>query len=171
MVQLVWATPIRAGGAGGAGGARWGVRQGSCKSLILPPVGTSHSLELLSLYAPADFIAGVCPGPFPGGRRHALRAAQLWRTHLLAGLTSTHPLNLLVAQLSEQAAWRRFVRLRGSLPTARMRHEFRQRVGVGALRVINQHLMGRLLRRPGLQPHVVARMDAPDLPASCHGFK
>ena len=140
-------------------------------SLILPPVVTSHLLELLSPYAPDDFIAVVCPRQSTGGRRHALSAAQLWRTHLLAVLTSTHSLNLLVAQLPEQAAWRRFSRLRRTLPTARMLHEFRQSVGVGTLRAINQHLVGRLLQRQGLQPHAVALMDATDLPAACHGFK
>ena len=81
-------------------------------SLTLPPVGTTRLLELLSPYAPDDFIAEVCPRHFTGGRRHTLSAAQLWRTHLLAGLTSTHSLNLLVAQLPEQVAWRRFARLR-----------------------------------------------------------
>jgi hypothetical protein len=140
-------------------------------SLTLPPVGTSQLLELLSPYVPDDFIAEVCPRQFTGGRRHALSAAQLWRTHLLAGLTSTHLLNLVVAQLPEQVAWRRFARLRRTLPTARMLHEFRRSVGVSGLRAINQHLVGRLLRRQGLQPYAVALMDATDLPAACHGFK
>jgi|SRR5881394_1117342 len=89
-------------------------------SLTLPPVGTSRLLELLSPYAPDDFLAEVGPRGSTGGRRHALSAAQLWRTHLLTVLTSTHSLNLLVAQLSEQSAWRRFARLRRTLPTARM---------------------------------------------------
>jgi hypothetical protein len=140
-------------------------------SLTLPPVGTNRLLELLSPYAPDDFIAEVCPRSFTGGRRHALSAAQLWRTHLLAVLTSTHSLNLLVTQLPEQVAWRRFARLRHTLPTARMLHEFREAVGVGGLRAINQHLVGRLLRRAGVQPHAVALMDATDLPAACGGFK
>lgn len=140
-------------------------------SLTLPPVGTNRLLERLSPYAPDDFIAGVCPRRFTGGRRHALSAAQLWRTHLLAVLTSTHSLNLLVTQLPEQGAWRRFARLRRTLPTARMLHEFRQTVGVGGLRAINQHLVGRLLRRQGVQPYAVALMDATDLPAACSGFK
>jgi len=122
-------------------------------SLTLPPVGTNQLLELVSPYAPDDFIAEVCPRHFTGGRRHALSAAQLWRTHLLAELTSTHSLNLLVAQLPEQSAWRHFARLRRALPTARMLHGFRQAVGVDGLRAINQHLVGRLLRRTGLQPH------------------
>src|SRR5882724_4798348 len=140
-------------------------------SLTLPPVGTNRLLELLSPYVPDDFIGEVYPRQFTGGRRHALSAAQLWRIHLLAGLTSTHSLNLLVTQLPEQAAWRRFARLRRTLPTARMLHEFRQTIGVGALRAINQYLVGRLLRRQGLQPHAVALLDATDLPAACHGFK
>jgi hypothetical protein len=140
-------------------------------SLTLPPVGTSQLLELVSPYVPDDCIAEVCPRHFTGGRRHALSAAQLWRTHLLAVLTSTHSLNLLVAQLPEQAAWRCFGRLRSTLPTARMLHEFRQAVGVDGLRAINHHLVGRLLRRTGLQPQAVALMDATDLPAACSGFK
>jgi hypothetical protein len=90
---------------------------------------------------------------------------------LLAVLTSTHSLNLIVAQLPEQPAWRRFARLRRTLPTARMLHEFRQTVGVGGLRCIQQHLVGRLLHRQGVQPYAVALMDATDLPASCSGFK
>jgi hypothetical protein len=140
-------------------------------SLTLPPVGTSRLLERLSPYAPDDFIAGICPRACTGGRRHALSAAQLWRTHLLAVLTATHSLNLVTAQLPEQAAWRRFARLRRTLPTARMLHEFRQTVGVSGLRRINQHLVGRLLHRQGVQPHAVALMDATDLPAACGGFK
>ncbi len=141
-------------------------------SLTLPPVGTSQLLELVSSYAPDDYITEVCPRHFTGGRRHILSAAQLWRTHLLAVLTSTHSLNLLVAQLPEQAAWRRFGRLRSTLPTARMLHEFRQAVGVGGLRA-TQPASGarRLLRRTGLQPNAVALMDATDLPAACSGFK
>jgi hypothetical protein len=52
-----------------------------------------------------------------------------------------------------------------------MLHEFRQQVGVGGLRQINQHLLSRLLSRRGVQPHAVALMDATDLPAACDGFK
>ena len=137
----------------------------------LPPVGTIALLEVLSDYVPDDFIAGFCPRTFTGGRRHDLSAPQLWRAHLLAVLTSSHSLNLIVAQLLEQPAWRRFARLRRQLPTARMLSEFRQQVGVSGLRRINQHLLGRLLHRQGVQPHAVALMDATDLPASCSGFK
>lgn len=137
----------------------------------LPVVGTRALLERLDPYVPDDFIAQLCPRQSTGGRRHGLSAAQLWRTHLLALLTSTHSLNLLVAQLPEQAAWRRFARLRRHCPTARMLHEFRDDFGVSGLRRVNQHLLGRLLRRSGVQPHAVALMDATDLEAACSGFK
>ena len=140
-------------------------------SLTLPPVGTNALLQQISDYVPDDFIAELLARAFTGGRRHDLSAPQLWRVHLLAGLTTTRSLNLLVAQLPEQPAWRRFARLRRQLPTARMLHEFRRQVGVSGLRRINQHLLGRLLHRQGVQPHAVALMDATDLPASCSGFK
>ena len=137
----------------------------------LPPVGTHSLLERLSDYVPDDFIAEHYPRAFTGGRRHDLSVSQLWRVHLLAVLTSTRSLNLIVAQLPEQPAWRRFSRLRGQLPTARMLHEFRQQTGVSVLRKINQQLLKRLLHRQGVQPYAVALMDATDLPASCGGFK
>jgi hypothetical protein len=137
----------------------------------LPPVGTTALLEQLSGYVPDDFIATLFPRDFTGGRRHDLSAAQLWRVHLLALLTPTHSLNLLIAQLPEQSGWRRFARLRRVCPTARMLHEFRGHLGVSGLRQINQHLLGRLLRRHGVGPQAVALMDATDLPAACSGFK
>ena len=140
-------------------------------SIRLPPAGTHHLLDLVAPHIPDTFIDELCPRHFTGGRRCALSAPQLWRVHLLALLTSTHSLNLVVAQLTEQAAWRRFCRLRGHGPSARMLHEFREQIGVSGLRRINQHLLGRLLRRQGVQPHAVALMDATDLPAACSGFK
>jgi hypothetical protein len=137
----------------------------------LPPTGTTALLERLTDFVPDDFIAELFPRSVTGGRRHALSAAQLWRVHLLALLTSTHSLNLLLAQLPEQPAWRGFAKLRRTLPTARMLHEFRALVGVDGLRRINTHLLGRLLCRSGVQPHAVALIDATDLPAACSGFK
>ena len=137
----------------------------------LPPVGTTALLEQLSGQVPDDFIAALFPRDSTGGRRHDLSAAQLWRVHLLALLTPTHSLNLLIAQLPEQSGWRRFARLRRGCPTARMHHEFRGHLGVRGLRRINQHLLGRLLRRHGVGPQAVALMDATDLPAACSGFK
>jgi hypothetical protein len=137
----------------------------------LPPAGTHRLLELVAPYIPDAFIDEVCPRQFTGGRRCQLSAPQLWRTHLLALLTSTHSLNLVVAQLPEQPAWRRFCRLRRHWPGVRMLHEFRQRIGVSGLRRVNQHLLEGLLRRHGVQPHAVALIDATDLPAACNGFK
>lgn len=137
----------------------------------LPPVGTQALLQQLDGYVPDDFISEICPRDRTGGRRHGLSAPQLWRVHLLPLLTSTHSLNLIVAQLPEQPAWRRFARLRRYCPTARMLHEFRADFGVGGLRRVNQHLLERLLRRTGVQTHAVALMDATDLEAACSGFK
>ena len=140
-------------------------------AIVLPRTGTNRLLDLVSLYVPDDFIHDLCPRQFTGGRRCALSAPQLWRAHLLPLLTSTHSLNLVTAQLPEQPAWRRFCRLRGHWPKVRMLHEFRRQIGVSGLRRINQHLLERLLRRQGVQPHAVALMDATDLPAACSGFK
>ena len=139
--------------------------------ISLPPTGTHRLLDLISPYVPDGFIHDLCPRQFTGGRRCDLSAPQLWRLHLLPLLTSTRSLNLVVAQLPEQAAWRRFCRLRRHWPGVRMLHEFRQQIGVGGLRRINQHLLERMLRRHGVQPHAVALMDATDLPAACSGFK
>ena len=140
-------------------------------ALSLPPTGTHRLLEFVSPYVPDAFIHDLCPRQFTGGRRCALSAPQLWRVHLLPLLTSTRSLNLVVAQLPEQADWRRFCQLLRQWPGVRMLHEFRQQIGVSGLRRINQHLLGRLLRRHGVQPHAVALMDATDLPAACSGFK
>ena len=113
----------------------------------LPPADTQALIERLDAYVPDAFIAQLCPRERTGGRRHGLSAAQLWRVHLLTLLTTTRSLNLIVAQLPEQPAWRRFARLRRYCPTARMLHEFRADFGVQELRRVNQYLLGRLLRR------------------------
>ena len=89
-------------------------------ALSLPPTGTNRLLELVSPYVPDAFIHDLCPRQFTGGRRCALSAPQVGRLHLLPLLTSTHSLNLVVAQLPEQAAWRRFCRLRRHWPGVRM---------------------------------------------------
>jgi hypothetical protein len=137
----------------------------------LPPTGTIRLLEQLAPYVPDAFITQLFPRTGTGGRRCVLSAAQLWRVHLLAVLTSAHSLNQVVGQLAEQPGWRRFCRLRRALPSVRMLHEFRQQVGVGGLRRINHHLLTRLLARRGVQPHAVALMDATDFRAACDGFK
>jgi hypothetical protein len=77
-------------------------------AIFLPPTGTHRLLDLVAPYVPDAFIDDLGPRQFMGGRRCALSALQLWRMHRLALLTSTHSLNLVVAQLPEQAAWRRF---------------------------------------------------------------
>ena len=137
----------------------------------LPRTGTVGLLEAVCSYIPDDFITELYPRGRTGGRRYGLDAAQLWRVHLLAVLTSSHSLNLVLTQLREQPAWRRFCRLRRVLPGARMLHEFRQQIGVSGLRRINQHLVNRLVSRRGLQPNAVALMDATDLEAASDGFK
>lgn len=137
----------------------------------LPRTGTAELLERLADYPPDEFIDELLPRLPTGGRRHSLQATQLWRVHLLVLLTSCRCLNLLVAQLPEQSAWRRFARLRRTLPTVRMLSSFRQELGVGALRRINRHLLGRMLRREGVQPRSVAIIDATDLPAACDGHR
>ena len=139
-------------------------------SLILPPVGTSHLLELVSPYAPDDFIATVRPRHFTAGAGRLECGATV--AHAFVGGADVDAFAQSArGPTLRAAAWRRFARLRSTLPTARMLHEFRQTLGVGGLRAINQHLVGRLLRRAGLQPHAVALMDATDLPAACSGFK
>ena len=137
----------------------------------LPRTGTVGLLDAVSSYIPDDFITAVCPRGKTGGRRYDLDAAQLWRVHLLAVLSSSHSLNLVIDQLREQPTWRRFCGLRRILPGARMLHEFRQQVGVDGLRQINQHLISRLVSGRGIQPHWVALMDATDLRAASDGFK
>ena len=140
-------------------------------SRTLPLTGTVELLDLLADSPPDDFINELLPRRATGGRRHALLASQLWRVHLLVLLTSCRSLNLLVAQLPEQPAWRRFARLGRTLPTVRMLSDFRQQIGVGSLRRINLYLLQRLLRREGVQPHSLALIDATDLPAACDGHK
>ena len=109
---------------------------------------------------------------FTGGRRHALSAAQLWRTHLLTVLTSTHSLNLVVAQLPEQAGVAAFrpVAPRTALPLGCCMSFGRQLAWMDCARSINIW-WGDCCVGQGVQPHAVALMDATDLPAACSGFK
>ena len=100
-------------------------------AILFPPTGTHRMLDLVSSYVPDAFIHDLCPRQITGGRRCVLSTPQLWRAHLLPLLTSTHSLNMVVIQLAEQPAWRRFCRLRRQWPGVRMLHEFRQQIGVG----------------------------------------
>src|ERR1035438_5631566 len=114
-------------------------------SIFHPPTGTHRLLDLVAPYVPDSLIDDLCPRHFTGGGRCALSAPQLWRLHLLPLLTSTRSLNLVVAQLPEQAAWRRFCRLRGHWPGVRMLNEFRQQIGVSGLRRIQSAFAGAIV--------------------------
>jgi len=139
----------------------------------LPATGTAELLELLDPYVPDDFINQNWPRGGTGGRRRANSAAQLFRLHLLCLLSPVHSVNLLVKMLPEQRAWRKFARLRrqNEVPGVRMWHEFRERMGVGGLRRINQHLLQPLIQQYARMERSVGLIDATDLPAACVGFK
>ena len=134
----------------------------------LPAVGTAAILEVLSEHVPDEFINELLPRRRGVGRRCCFSAAQLWRVHLLCGLTDVDSYNGLVRQLPEQRAWRRFARLshRERTPDVRMLHEFRCRAGVSALRAINDHLVRALLKYLREGQKSVALIDATDLPAA-----
>lgn len=140
---------------------------------ILSATGTARLLAELAPHIPDDFINGQLPRRCGRGRRHQFSGAQLWRVHLLAVLTPVQAFNLLAQMLSEQRAWRRFAHLthRERVPDVRMLHEFRDRIGVGGLRRINEHLLERLIPASSPDLQSVALIDATDLPASASGFK
>jgi len=125
-------------------------------------------LESISPHIPDAFINTVRPGIKGSGRRRAFSAAQLWRVHLLAPLTSTPSFNALVRQLPEQRNWRRFARLphRERTPDARMLNEFRSALGVSGLRAINDSLVRVLLKHRNADRKSVAIIDSTDLPAA-----
>ncbi len=140
---------------------------------LLPITGTGALLETLSPHIPDEFINALA-SPIRGrGRRQHFSASQLWRIHLLAVLTPVHAFNLLVRMLAEQRAWRKFARLshRHRLADVRMLHEFRDRVGVGGLRRINEKLLEPFIPKTAGDSLCVALIDATDLPASACGFK
>jgi hypothetical protein len=87
---------------------------------------------------------------------------------LLAALTGAESYNGIVRLLPEQRAWRRFAHLshRERTPDARMLHEFRGRVGVSALRAINDFLVLKLLKHLRPEQKSVGLIDATDLPAA-----
>lgn len=134
----------------------------------LPPTGTVALLERLSDFIPDEFINTELAFRRYAGQRRAFVPAQLWRTHLLALLTSAHSFNAVVRLLPEQRAWRRFAHLpqRQRTPDVRMLYEFRLRAGVAGLRAINDHLVKRLLKLIPADSQTVAILDATDLPAA-----
>lgn len=139
----------------------------------LPTTGTNELLRCVSAYVPDEFINQQWPLGPTGGRYRSFSAAQLWRTHLLALLTPTHSVNLVVQLLPEQRGWREFARLRHHerVPDVRMMHEFRVRMGVEALRRINARLVQPLLASALGRSDAVGLIDATDLPAACLGSK
>jgi hypothetical protein len=92
---------------------------------------------------------------------------------LLSLLTPAHSFNLLAEMLKEQRAWRRFARLpnRHHLPVASQLHAFRDHIGVGGLRRINQHLLGPLLESAWIGGKSVALIDSTDLLAATSAYK
>ena len=134
----------------------------------LPTTGTVELLERLSDFIPDEFINSALAFQRYSGQRRSFAPAQLWRTHLLAFLTSAHSFNAVARLLPEQRAWRRFARLsqRQHTPNVRMLHEFRRHAGVTGLRAINDHLVKRLLKLIPADSQTVAIIDATDLPAA-----
>lgn len=142
-------------------------------SSALPAIGTVALLEQLTDFVPDDFINRRWPIPRRRGRRWHFSAAQLWRVHLLALLTGGRSFNAVQRALPEQRLLRRFAHLPNehAIPDVRMLHEFRQRLGAGGLRVINDHLSGQILQAGPLRDKTVALIDATDLPASTRDKK
>lgn len=139
----------------------------------LPQTGTNQLLHLLDPYIPDFFINQRWNLRPPRGPRPAFSAAQLWRLHLLVVLTPVRSLNLLLAMLPEQPAWRAFARLgrRQGVPHVALLHQFRARMGVAGLRSINDQLRQPLVAQAAGWEQTVALMDATDLEAACSGFK
>lgn len=134
----------------------------------LPVTGTAELLERLSNFVPDEFINTLLAPRRYSGQQRCFGPAQLWRTHLLALLTSAHTFNAVVRLLPEQRAWRRFAHLPHRLrtPDVRMLNEFRRRAGVSGLRTINDYLVKQLLAFVPSESKTVAIIDATDLPAA-----
>lgn len=140
---------------------------------MLPATGTSALLDILEPHVPDEFINTHWPRRPSRGPRPKFSSAQLWRLHLLALLTPVHAFNLLLASLPEQRRWRGFAHLanRRDLPDVRMLHEFRQDLGVGGFRQVNDFLRSDFIEQASGWDQTVALIDATDLPAACRGFK
>lgn len=135
--------------------------------------GSAALLHELSPFVPDDFINALFADESRRGRPRGFSPAQLYRAALLALLTPTHSFNLLVELLPENKAWRAFAHLRnrGAIPSAKMLHDFRDRMGVQKLRQINRHLLQPLLEGLARFPKSVALIDATDLPAATSAYK
>ena len=133
----------------------------------LPPVGSLALLDVLTEFVPDDFINSQWPAPCRPGPRCEFSTAQLWRVHLLPTLTHTRSFNAVRRCLLEQRRLRRFAHLPNerTIPDTRMLHEFRARLGVRGLRLINDHLVRQVLLIAPLKDKTVSIIDATDLPA------
>ena len=139
----------------------------------LATTGTAELLEQLSPFIPDDFIDGLWPVHRGRGRRPGFRPSQFYRVLLLGLLTPAHSFNLLTRLLKEQRAWRRFAHLpnRHHLPVPSLLHDFRDLIGVGGLRRINQQLSCPLLESGWIGDKSVALIDSTDLPAATSAYK
>lgn len=135
--------------------------------------GSAALLGELSPFIPDELINSLLAGTRSRGRPREFSAAQLYRVSLLALLTPAHSFNLLVHLLPENKHWRSFAHLRNkrTVPDAKMLHNFRDRMGVRALRQINEHLLRPLLDSLDAVAKTVALIDATDLPAATSAFK
>ncbi len=142
-------------------------------SSSLPPVGSLALLDALTEFVPDDFINSHWPALRRRGPRFGFSTAQLWRVHLLPALTTARSFNAVRRALREQRALRRFAHLHNerSVPDTRMLHEFRSRLGVRGLRLINDHLVRQVLLVAPLNDKTVCLIDATDLPACCRDKK
>jgi hypothetical protein len=136
-------------------------------SKSLPAVGSFALLNVLTDYVPDEFINSRWPIPRRPGQRFRFSAAQLWRVHLLSALTGGHSFNAVQRSLAEQRSLRLFAHLPNerSVPDVRMLHEFRSRLGVSGLRLINDYLAQQVLMVAPLGDKTVGLIDATDLPA------
>jgi hypothetical protein len=155
---------------GGRNGIFWVV---ICGMKPLAITGSVALLEELSPFVPDDFINSLFVTKGRRGRPRGFSPAQLYRVSLLALLTPVHTFNLLVELLAEHKPWRSFAHLRNrwSIPDAKMLHGFREQIGVGGLRQVNQFLLEPLLEGLARFPQSVALMDATDLPAATNAYK
>jgi hypothetical protein len=139
----------------------------------LATTGTNALLEQLSAFIPDEFINELVPPHRGRGRRPFWSPAQLYRLLLLTLLTPAHSCNLMRHLLDEQRSWRRFARLPNKyrLPVASQLHDFRQAIGVGGLRRVNEHLLGPLLEGLVADRKSIGLIDATDLPAATSAYK
>jgi hypothetical protein len=139
----------------------------------LPTTGTNALLERLSVFIPNELINQLVPPNRGRGRHSPWSSAQLYRALLLTLLTPAHSFNLMLQLLPEQRSWRKFALLpnRQRLPGPSQLHEFRERIGVSGLRLINEHLLAPLLGGLLAERRTIGLIDATDLPAATSAYK